>query len=175
MGPRRAAHSRALLFGAAFASVALLSGVVYGWPSMRRLLVRNRVLAVGCASGADGAPLACDEQELRFGLVYTLGSYANQFARLPIGIALDRTGPRRTVFSSALLFAVGSILFALSDALPALCAGYALIGMGGAGVQLAVQSTASLFPRRRSLMMALCALFPTGCRQRPPPPPACAC
>lgn len=156
-------RSRGLLFVAASASVALLSGVVYGWPSLRRLLVRNAVLAEGCETGPDGAPLPCDAQELRFGLIYTLGSYANQFARLPIGIALDRTGPRRTVFCTAVAFAAGALLFAFSSSLGALSVGYTLIGAGGAGVQLALQSTASLFPKRRSLMMAsLSCAFQVG-------------
>ncbi|KAJ1629848.1 hypothetical protein T492DRAFT_840473 [Pavlovales sp. CCMP2436] len=141
---------RALLFSTAFASVALLSGVVYGWPAMRRILRRNRVLAEGCTfDPATGEPFACNAQELRLGLVYTLGSYANNFSRFPIGIALDRVGPRVTVLGSCVTFALGAFVFAFTGNLAALSTGYVLIGTGGAGLQLALQSTAVLFPLRK--------------------------
>jgi len=120
---------------------------------MRRILRRDNVLVDRCEKGAEDAG-PCDAQELALGLIYTMGSWSNQFARLPVGIFLDRCGPRITVAASSLAMAAGSIIFGLTSELPGLVAGFLLLGAGGAGVQLAVQNTSSLFPQRRSMAMA---------------------
>jgi predicted MFS family arabinose efflux permease len=51
-------------------------------------------------------------------------------AQLPVGIALDRFGPRRTESALLLFAAVGSVVFATADSASGLALGRALIGFG---------------------------------------------
>jgi len=50
--------------------------------------------------------------------------------QLPLGILLDRYGPRRVEAALLLVAAAGALLFGLGDSLTALAAGRALIGLG---------------------------------------------
>lgn len=54
-------------------------------------------------------------------------------AQLPLGVALDRYGPRKVQVPMMVLAAVGAALFAMADSLPTLVAARALIGLGVAG------------------------------------------
>lgn len=51
-------------------------------------------------------------------------------AQLPMGIALDRFGPRRTEATLLLLAAVGAVVFSIADTAGGLSSGRALIGLG---------------------------------------------
>ena len=51
-------------------------------------------------------------------------------AQLPIGIALDRFGPRRTECVLLLFTAIGALIFALANSIGQLSLGRALIGLG---------------------------------------------
>ena len=148
---------RGLVYAAAFVSIACHGGVVYGWPNMRSIFRRDGVLlAPTCvASNSSSAAALCPEQEMDFGVIYTLGAWSNQAARLLIGAILDRFGPRITAVTSALLFACGAAIFAFTtSSAGGLAVGFFFIGGGGAGIQLAVQSVAALFPRHKSTAMA---------------------
>jgi MFS family permease len=98
---------------------------------------------------------ACNDQELSFGLIFTIGSWANQGGRLFVGIILDRMGPRRTSFACALVCSVGSVIFGLASTTPTFAVGFFCIGVGGAGMQLSLQSASALFPKHRGLVMAM--------------------
>ena len=148
---------RRLVYAAAFLSIAWHGGVVYGWPNMRSILRRDGVLLGPTCAANNGSSAAdlCPEQELDFGVIYTLGAWSNQAARLLIGAILDRFGPRITGVTSALFFACGAAIFAFAtSSAGGLAVGFFLIGGGGAGIQLSVQSVAALFPRHRSTAMA---------------------
>src|SRR3546814_9764885 len=62
-------------------------------------------------------------------------SYFLAFAgfQLPLGLLLDRFGPRRVQSALLLSAALGSVLFALGDSLVELAVARALIGLGVAG------------------------------------------
>ena len=126
---------------AAFVMIALMGGSVYGWPSLRAVLFLDAHLAEGCDEG----DAVCDPQLLAFGLVYTVGSWANQGGRLFVGICVDRYGPQRVSAVSCLAFCAGALVFGLSTQLrpssttAVLSVAFGLIGIGGAGTQLSVQ------------------------------------
>src|SRR4051812_29652465 len=50
--------------------------------------------------------------------------------QIPVGLLMDRIGPRRLTTAAALLCAVGSLLFAVSDTVALASFGRALIGAG---------------------------------------------
>lgn len=151
-------HPRPLLSWAfAFFSVASMGGVVYGWPSMRTILLRDGTLDTCNATQTvllNATTVQCKEEELAFGFIFTVGATANQGGRFLIGIFLDRFGPRVTSAACAIMFASGSLLFGFASSTTAFALGLLFIGMGGGGTQLAVQSVTALFPKHRSLVMA---------------------
>jgi MFS family permease len=85
-------------------------------------------------------------------------------AQIPIGILLDRYGPRRIQSALLLVAATGSALFAVSDHFLGLLAGRALIGLGVASALTAgLKALVLWFPRERvpllnGLMVMLGAL-----------------
>ncbi len=76
--------------------------------------------------------LALDASQL--GLMTALFFAAFAAVQLPLGIVLDRLGPRWVTSTLMLVAAGGSLLFASAQSLAALALGRALIGVGMAGV-----------------------------------------
>jgi len=60
--------------------------------------------------------------------------FAFAFSQIPVGILLDRYGPRRVVPAVVLLAALGAVVFALSDTPLGLTIGRALMGAGTAPI-----------------------------------------
>ncbi|SHJ95607.1 Nitrate/nitrite transporter NarK [Bradyrhizobium lablabi] len=85
-------------------------------------------------------------------------------AQIPIGILLDRYGPRRVQSALMVVAALGSALFAASENFPMLLLGRALIGLGvAAALTAGMQALVLWFPRERvpllnGLMVMLGAL-----------------
>lgn len=84
--------------------------------------------------------------------------------QLPLGVALDRIGPRFAVPALMLATVVGCLLFATAMALPQVAVGRTLIGVGMAGNLMgAVKAFSAWFPPQRvatftSLMVGIGAL-----------------
>lgn len=71
-------------------------------------------------------------------------------AQLPVGILLDRYGPRNVQVALLLLTAAGAMLWADSSTLVEALAGRALIGLGTTGCLVAgLKASATWFPRER--------------------------
>lgn len=71
-------------------------------------------------------------------------------AQLPLGIVLDRIGPRRTEAALLLVAAVGALIFALASSLGMLFAGRVLIGLGVSACLMAgFKACVDWFPRER--------------------------
>ena len=64
------------------------------------------------------------------GLLTSANFLAFAVAQLPLGILLDRFGPRRTEAVLLLFAALGAFLFSIAGSAPDLIAGRALIGLG---------------------------------------------
>lgn len=84
--------------------------------------------------------------------------------QLPLGVALDRIGPRFAVPALMLMTVIGCLLFAAATALPQVAVGRTLIGVGMAGNLMgAVKAFSAWFPPQRvatftSLMVGIGAL-----------------
>ena len=74
--------------------------------------------------------------------------------QLPLGILLDRFGPRRVEASLLLFAAIGALVFALSDTLTGLIIGRALIGLGvSACLMASFKAFVIWFPAERRPMI----------------------
>jgi MFS family permease len=80
--------------------------------------------------------------------------------QLPLGVLLDRFGPRRVQSGLLLVAAGGAAVFATSDQFAALVVGRALIGLGVAGALIAgLKAIVSWFPKERILLFNGCFIM----------------
>ncbi|MEA2229227.1 MAG: hypothetical protein QOF04_2857 [Solirubrobacteraceae bacterium] len=81
--------------------------------------------------------------------------------QVPVGLAADRIGPRRSLAAGMAAIALGEAIFALGGTLPAGLAGRALIGLGDAFVFVNVLRVAHTWfePRRAALLTGLTGLM----------------
>jgi len=81
--------------------------------------------------------------------------------QVPVGLAADRIGPRRSLATGMAAIAAGEAIFALSGTLGAGLAGRALIGLGDAFVFVNVLRVAHTWfePRRAAVLTALTSLL----------------
>jgi len=81
-------------------------------------------------------------------------------AQLPLGILMDRYGPRRVNAAMLLVAAIGAVIFAFAAGLPALASGRALIGLGVAVCLMASMTAFVLwFPLERMATLVGWMLF----------------
>ena len=124
-------YQRWILFAFSMACTSLVSGVIYGWPALRRQLQD------------DGSTLT----EEQLGAIYTVAAWSAQGGRIFPGLARDRFGTRTVVCASLCCSLIGAVGIALADASNALALGVSLFVMSlSAGVML-VQSVGALFPK----------------------------
>jgi sugar phosphate permease len=82
--------------------------------------------------------------------------------QLPLGLVLDRVGPRRTEAALLLFAAAGALIFAIAQSLSGLAIGRGLIGLGVSACLMAgVTAFARWFPRERLAFINGC-LFTAG-------------
>src|SRR5688572_1078174 len=75
-------------------------------------------------------------------------------AQLPLGVALDRYGPRRCTAALFLVAGAGALVFGLARDLTMLSAGRALIGLGvSAGLMGSIKAFTLWFPRERLISL----------------------
>ena len=91
------------------------------------------------------------------GMLSGLYFYSYAAMQIPIGLLLDRFGPRRMLAGFAVLSAVGSALFAMAPGLGPAYAGRALVGLGAAVTWVGTLKLASLWfpPRHFALVTGL--------------------
>jgi len=129
-----------VLFAFSFGSVSIATGLMYGWPALRRQLVMD-----------DGSTL--DESQL--GIIFTSGAWSTQGMRFFMGLARDRFGTRWTAFASFVFVALGSLGMALSDPNDIFALAVSSFALGtGSSVQICVQPVAGLFPNYKGTILA---------------------
>lgn len=83
------------------------------------------------------------------GLLTSAYLLAFALAQLPMGILLDRVGPRRCAAALLLVAAAGAVVFAAAQSLAALAAGRALIGLGvSVALMAAFKANVQFWPAR---------------------------
>ncbi|KAJ3036529.1 hypothetical protein HK097_003812, partial [Rhizophlyctis rosea] len=129
-----------------FASLTT-AGVIFGFQALRPALIADGVFGWLCGEN--------DLQLLRLNLMFAIASTGANVASLPIGIFLDRYGPRATVLTGSILFALGGLLFGLSSQkFDMFIPGYLLLGIGGPFCFIGSLHLSLTFPSRSGLIMA---------------------
>ena len=102
--------------------------------------------------------LGLDASQL--GLMTSVYFLAFAAIQLPLGVLLDRFGPRRVQSGLLLVAAGGAALFATSNQFAALLVGRALIGFGVAGALIAgLKAIVSWFPKERISLLNGCFIM----------------
>ncbi len=90
-----------------------------------------------------------------FGLLSSIYYYAYVPMQLPVGILMDRFGPRRLLTVACLMCAIGTFMFANTDALSVAFLGRFLVGMGSAFAFVGVLKIATIWlPENKLAMVA---------------------
>lgn len=145
---------RYLLMGCAVFFSLMLSGVVFGWPAVVIMLQDQGVYQYLCETGVH---LPCQAQLNRFNLVFVVASTGFAWSVLPMGIVLDRWGPKICASMGSVLLVAGSLLFAFSDPpnFDGFLPGYLLMGIGGPPIVFSCMHLANLFPQKKGTIITL--------------------
>lgn len=86
--------------------------------------------------------------------------YAYATLQIPVGLLLDRFGPRRLMSAAALVCALGCVVFALAPSLPIAYAGRLLVGIGAGFSWVGALTLVTLYfpPRRFALLVGIAQL-----------------
>lgn len=109
------------------------------------------------APGGGKSEATCDRQRLRLNLMLTVSVTLLNLICFPLGIMVDRWGPRWVGVGGSLVTILGSLLFAFSDSrkfdmfIPA----YALIGSGGVCIFMSLLHLVNIFPEYRGVITTL--------------------
>ena len=131
-----------------------LSGVVFGWPAVVIMLQEENVYNYLCNATQ---PLPCPEQVDRFNLIFTIASTGFACSVFPMGIILDRFGPKVSSTIGSALVLGGAILFAVSDPprLDTFIPGYLLIAIGGPPIVFSFMHISNLFPENKGTVITM--------------------
>lgn len=116
---------------------SLASGVIYGWPALRRQLRDN------------GSTITED----KFGAIYTMAAWSAQGGRVFSGLARDYFGTHISVCVCLCCALVGAVGIAVADASDAPVLGASLFVMSFSSGVILVQSVGELFPANSSAII----------------------
>lgn len=140
----------------AFFVSASMSGVTAGHLAFREVILQSKTYL--CHDEREmHAGTSCFHHELRLNGVYFVSALVGQLAGMPVGILLDRVGPRITSMLGCLIFAMGCLVLAFSDLHLGWMhhIGYSVLTIGGLCVYLPTLQLVRILPDLTSLIMAV--------------------
>ncbi|XP_068800592.1 equilibrative nucleobase transporter 1 isoform X2 [Struthio camelus] len=138
-------------------------GVIFGWASLVFVLKELGYFQELCQPTASPGPngtaalLDCSGQDEQFSLIFTIGSFMNNFMTFPMGYIFDRFGTTVARLIAISLYTSGTLLVAFSTPGSAvlLFPAMSLLSVGGILLILTNMQVGNLFGKYRSIVITL--------------------
>ncbi|XP_063145157.1 equilibrative nucleobase transporter 1 isoform X2 [Candoia aspera] len=137
------------------------AGVIFGWTSLVYVLKDLNYFGNLCESAANTTinqtSQGCTAQEEQFSLIFTIGSFMNNFMTFPTGYIFDHFGTAAARLLAISSYTLGTLLIAFSSAATAVMLYPALsfISIGGILLILTNMQVGNLFGKHRSTIITL--------------------
>ncbi|NWU35802.1 S43A3 protein, partial [Hylia prasina] len=137
-------------------------GIIFGWASLVFVLKDLGYFEGLCQPSATPSPNLtlgsdCSGQDEQFSLVFTIGSFMNNFMTFPMGVVFDRFGTTAARLIAISLYAGGTLLVAFSTPEMAvlLFPAMSMLSVGGILLILTNMQVGNLFGNYRSIIITL--------------------
>ncbi|XP_062972998.1 equilibrative nucleobase transporter 1 [Elgaria multicarinata webbii] len=135
------------------------AGVIFGWASLVFVLKDLNYFKDLCVPAANQTAnqTDCSAQDEQFSLIFTIGSFMNNFMTFPTGYIFDRFGTTAARLLAISSYTSGTLLIAFSSAATALMLFPALsfLSIGGILLILTNMQVGNLFGKHRSTIITL--------------------
>ncbi|KAM4667115.1 equilibrative nucleobase transporter 1 isoform 2-T2 [Amazona ochrocephala] len=135
-------------------------GLIFGWASLVFVLKDLQYFKGWCQPALDPngtEPLDCRPQDEQFSLVFTIGSFMNNFMTFPMGFIFDRFGTTVARLIAISLYTGGTLLVAFStpELAVLLFPAMSMLSVGGILLILTNMQVGNLFGKYRSIIITL--------------------
>ncbi|NXB39477.1 S43A3 protein, partial [Eulacestoma nigropectus] len=137
-------------------------GIIFGWASLVFVLKDLGYFEGLCQPSATPGPNLtqgsdCSRQDEQFSLVFTIGSFMNNFMTFPMGVVFDRFGTTAARLIAISLYTGGTLLVAFSTPEMAvlLFPAMSMLSVGGILLILTNMQVGNLFGNYRSILITL--------------------
>ncbi|NXC43778.1 S43A3 protein, partial [Penelope pileata] len=137
-------------------------GIIFGWASLVYVLKDLGYFQQWCQASASLHPNVtlqpdCSGQDEQFSLVFTIGSFMNNFMTLPMGYVFDRFGTTVARLIAISLYTGGTLLVAFStpELAVLLFPAMSMLSVGGILLILTNMQVGNLFGKYRSIIITL--------------------
>ncbi|NXB73226.1 S43A3 protein, partial [Donacobius atricapilla] len=137
-------------------------GIIFGWASLVFVLKDLGYFEGLCQPSATPSPNLtlgsdCSAQDEQFSLVFTIGSFMNNFMTFPMGVVFDRFGTTAARLIAISLYTGGTLLVAFSTPEMAvlLFPAMSMLSVGGILLILTNMQVGNLFGNYRSIIITL--------------------
>ncbi|KAJ7420793.1 Solute carrier family 43 member 3 [Willisornis vidua] len=134
-------------------------GIIFGWASLVFVLKELGYFQWLCEPPISNVTqgLDCSAQDEQFSLVFTIGSFMNNFMTFPMGVIFDRFGTLAARLIAISLYAGGTLLVAFStpELAVLLFPAMSMLSVGGILLILTNMQVGNLFGKYRSIIITL--------------------
>ncbi|XP_026575502.1 solute carrier family 43 member 3 isoform X1 [Pseudonaja textilis] len=136
------------------------AGVIFGWTSLVYVLKHQKYFENFCKPAANttiNQTQDCTAQDEQLSLIFTIGSFMNNFMTFPTGYIFDRFGTTAARLVAISSYTMGTLLVAFSSAATAvmLYPAMTFISVGGILFILTNMQVGNLFGKHRSIIITL--------------------